>query len=150
MTFCDGYAQVTPLIEAHKGPIFVMTTKSNSILYTGGSDGMVKAWLMREGILTPMTEEPVCNVNISKFKPGITSIDIRSDDTVLIATLGNQIYQVSKQGQYKKVLEGHNIGAVWAVACNPQRAQFVSCGSDQTIRLWDAKKHEMMSVSQLG
>ena len=131
-------------VKAHNGGVWVLCAKKNN-LYSGGQDGKILIWT---GGLTKAVE--VSNLaNISKFNPGIASIDVRSDgNTFLVGTRGSELYEVKKDNKADLLLQGHYDGELWGCAVSPDSMKYVTCGGDSTIRLWDAKKLWMLASTK--
>ena len=54
-----------------------------------------------------------------------------------------------KQGQQPALLvEGHYDGEVWGLATSPREYQYITCGGDKIIRLWDMESKKMLGCSK--
>lgn len=76
----------------------------------------------------------------SQFNTQIRSIDyLEHSDMLLVGTRGAEIYEYvgDKATCY---MRGHYDGEVWGAAAHPSETQFVTCGGDKTIRVWDTQK----------
>ena len=133
-------------VKAHVGAVGTLCTLKGN-LFSGGQDGKVIIWSWGGG-LTKVSE--FCNMSkISKFVPGITSLDIRPDgNTLLVGTRGSEIYEVQKSGKTELLLQGHYDGELWGCAVCPNQMKYVTCGGDNTIRTWDAKKFTMIASTK--
>jgi len=130
-------------VAAHTGGVGTVVGLKNSLL-SGGGDGKVILWSWSGG-LSKVSE--FCNMaKISKYNPGITSLDIRPDgNTLLVGTRGSEVYEVQKSGKSELLLQGHYDGELWACAVAPNGMKYVTAGGDNTIRLWDSKKLWMIT-----
>ena len=63
---------------------------------------------------------------------------------MLIGTRGSEIYEIKSEDDYTCLLQGHYDGELWGLAVNPTNSQYVTCGGDKTIRIWDATKNTML------
>lgn len=132
-------------IKAHTGGVWTVCAQKN-ILFSGGQDGKVIMWSWGSG-LTKVSE--FCNMKLSSFLPGVVSLDIRPDgNTVLVGTKGGEIYEVHKDGKADLMLQGHYDGELWGCAVSPNAMKYVTCGGDNTIRLWDARKFCMIASTK--
>lgn len=76
----------------------------------------------------------------SKFNTQIRSLDYLEDlGTLLIGTRGAEIYEY-ENGKFTCLMKGHFDGEVWGAASHPNKDQFVTCGGDKTVRVWDTRK----------
>lgn len=133
-------------VPAHTGGVWSLIGLKNSLL-SGGQDGKVLLWSWSGG-LQKVSE--FCNMTkISKFNPGICSLDIRPDgNTILVGTRGSEIYEVQKSGKSDLLLQGHYDGELWACAVAPNGMKYATAGGDNTIRLWDSKKLWMITSTK--
>ena len=46
------------------------------------------------------------------------------------------------------LLEGHYDGEVWGLATHPKEYQYITCGGDKIIRLWDMESKKMIGCSK--
>ena len=88
----------------------------------------------------------------------ITSLDYKFCQ-LLIATAGGDVFISNDLGQprsenevkfandYKLVQQGHFKQELWGLAISPNSNRFVTCGDDQTVRLWDvSRKFEQVAI----
>jgi len=91
-------------VQAHTGKVGSVIAVKNA-LYSGGYDGKVVAWNYQGGSLTKVLE--VFDIaKISKYDPGVLSIDVRND-IVLVGTKGAEIYEGKQAQQPNLLLQGH-------------------------------------------
>lgn len=46
------------------------------------------------------------------------------------------------------MLEGHYDGEVWGLATSPKEYQYVTCGGDRTLKLWDMESKKLLAQSK--
>lgn len=133
-------------VQAHTGGVGTLCfIKSSNVLVSGGADGKVLLWNCAGGKLAKTGE--FCNMSsLSKYIPGIVSLDARPDgSTLLVGTRGGEIWEVGKNGKGDMLLQGHYDGELWGCAASPNEHKYVTCGGDKTIRVWDSKKYVMLA-----
>ena len=131
---------------AHSGPIRVLI-KHNNTLYSGGDDGVIKMWsnltkLQKQG------DDLLKMGDYTNYSPGIRSIDIKKDNTLLVATRGCEIFEVVIDDEIKvsSVLRGHFGSQIFGLAAHPSNTKFVTIASDRTIRIWDGGSHSKRMI----
>lgn len=134
--------------QAHNGVVRVLV-KHKHILYSGGDDGIIIMWSY-SGKLQSQGDSLVNMNNISTFKQGIRSIDIKKDNTILVGTRGSDIYEIGIDGEQsaKLLLSGHFSRRIMGLAVHPKTAKFVTTGEDKTIRIWDGKSKNMTTFRE--
>lgn len=138
----NGESANKPL-KAHNGEVGVLLASKTS-LYSGGDDGIVILWSFGGGGNLTKSAQIVEMATISKYRPGIRSLDIKSDGNMLVGTRGAELYE-GKQGlNWNILLQGHYDGEVWGCAMSPGSYRFVTCGGDKTVRLWDMQTRKMI------
>ena len=130
-------------IKAHNGEVAALLA-NKSVIYSGGDDGVVILWNFGGGGALSKSAQVVEVATISKYRPGIRSLDIKADGTLLVGTRGAEIYE-GKQGlNWTILLQGHYDGEVWGCAISPSSHKFATCGGDKTVRLWDIPTRKML------
>lgn len=113
-----------------------------NMLYSGGKDGLVKAWTVKGSSLTVIKE--VANFSqISSFDPAIRNIDVFTDGSkLLIGTKGSELYVIDKNGAKtaEPFLTGHFDGETWGLCVSPESQYYATSGDDMAIMKWDAIK----------
>jgi len=129
-------------IQAHKGEVGSLLA-SGDLLYSGGGDGKVIIWESKGGL----TQKSIVidASTLTQYNPGIRSIDINANGDMLFGTRGSEIFVQEKGAKnWNSILHGHYDGEVWGCAASPKSYNFVSCGGDKTIRMWDVGKNKMV------
>ncbi|KAH1016621.1 hypothetical protein HUJ04_007810 [Dendroctonus ponderosae] len=115
----------------HKGPIAKLSL-NGSRLASGGSDGRVRIWDLQHQacLLALKCQQGV--VNVVENHPHEDEIFASADDGVI------DCFELSK-GQLKTKYEGH-FSKVTSIAFSHNKENFVSCGRDKVIILWQFNK----------
>ena len=132
----------------HDGSVQVMCfNKQSSTLYTGGNDGKVNQFSVSSGQLKHQ-KQVVC-IGDESLRPILRSLDVW-DNRMLLGTAANELFLYSnvqsKYQQGERVLIGHYRGELWGLACNNKNSDYVTCGDDKTVRLWDIEKRDMKGM----
>ena len=129
--------------KAHNGEVGVLLA-SKQTLFSGGDDGVVILWNFGGGGSLAKSQTIVEMATISKYRPGIRSLDIKSDGNMVIGTRGAEIYEGKSGLNWNIILQGHYDGEVWGCAMSPGSYRFATCGGDKTVRLWDIQTRKMI------
>jgi microtubule-associated protein-like 6 len=141
----------TKFVQAHVGAVTslfgVPGEGAEQRVLSGGRDGMVHLWNYKLTKIWSMsmteTTPPSCN-------PAIQALAFL-DSTILIGTLGSEIYTVDMDSNDVFCLvQGHHDerAEVWGLAAQPGSLKFATAGDDGTIRLWDAKTKRAVCLSK--
>jgi microtubule-associated protein-like 6 len=141
----------TKFVKAHEGAVTslfgVPGEGAEQRVLSGGRDGMVHLWSYKLTKIWSMsmieTTPPSCN-------PAIQALAFL-DSTILIGTLGSEIYTVDMDSNDVFCLvQGHHDerAEVWGLAAQPGSLKFATAGDDGTIRLWDAKTKRAVCLSK--
>ena len=145
-------------IQAHglQEPVLcIYNSDKDGIIVTGGKDCMVKSWdssLKEVGMsldlsedlygLSPSTNSAITSVNCVRNR-------------ILVGTRGCDIYEVilpkgpGDSYSLNRVARGHAGTEICGLAMHPVRAEFATSGTDNTIRLWSIRSHELMNMRTL-
>lgn len=151
----------TKFVKAHEGPVNAMYAISDSSpgidtrelgprVITGGKDGFVHIWdlqLRKKWSLNMTLTEPLSAC------PQIKAVATK-ENRLIIGTQASEIYEVSllSNAEVYRHVQGHydSRAEVWGVAAHPTLPQFVTCGDDMTVRLWNAKCLQQMEIVHVG
>ncbi|TMW58376.1 hypothetical protein Poli38472_009935 [Pythium oligandrum] len=135
---------VTRAIPAHEGAVYAIHATSEGCV-SGGKDGHIKFW---SKTLTPMVD-----FSIHDVKPAPQSAVVRSlhwdlaEDRVLVGTKGGELLEFSRVTKDTSlVTESHfDHTELVAIDAHPQRPELVvTAGEDQTVRVWDLTRREVV------
>ncbi|XP_046557934.1 echinoderm microtubule-associated protein-like 2 isoform X13 [Haliotis rubra] len=122
---------------AHEGGVFsVCVMKDGSILSGGGKDRKVIQWdstYKRTGLETEIPEV---------FGP-VRTLGQGKGNLILVGTTRNSVLQGTLDLKLNPIVQGH-MDELWGLATHPTQHQFLSCGSDKHIYLWDSMSHSVI------
>ena len=81
----------------------------------------------------------------------VSSVHIR-DDNLLIGTMNSDVFELKgyaeadaqDESHLDVITRGHSDGELWGVAVSPDGKQFVTCGEDNVVALWDIASHRQI------
>lgn len=130
-------------VPGHRGKVHTVRC-FNSLVYSGGDDGLVLAWATDksggvtkyERIFDTRNAFPKTEINPSDL--GVLSVDTAPDGRLLLATTGCDIMLLDKDRRNAEVLlSGHSKNELWGLATSWKTDElFVTAGDDGTIRVW--------------
>ncbi|XP_064193230.1 echinoderm microtubule-associated protein-like 1 isoform X2 [Anguilla rostrata] len=119
---------------AHEGGIFALCMlRCGTLVSGGGKDRKVISWdgnyLKLQVVEIPELYGPVRTVAEGK------------GNSVLIGTTRNYILQGTLSGEFTPITQGHT-DELWGLAVHPWKPQFLTCGHDKYVNLWDSCTHQ--------
>ncbi|KAK3531828.1 hypothetical protein QTP70_029719 [Hemibagrus guttatus] len=119
---------------AHEGGIFSLCVlKDGTLVSGGGKDRKVVLWdheyHKQNEIVVPEAFGPVRTVAEGK------------QDELFVGTTRNAILQGSFSGALTPIVQGHT-DELWGLDVHPSTEQFVTCGQDKQVHLWDVNSHQ--------
>ncbi|XP_069772553.1 echinoderm microtubule-associated protein-like 1 isoform X5 [Narcine bancroftii] len=118
---------------AHEGGIFALCIlRDGTLVSGGGKDRKLISW-DRNYQKIQETEVP------EQFGPVRTATEGRGE-VLLIGTTRNFILQGTLSGDFHPITQGHT-DELWGLAIHPNKEQFLTCGYDKHVSLWDAIAH---------
>ncbi|XP_028923826.1 echinoderm microtubule-associated protein-like 1 isoform X1 [Ornithorhynchus anatinus] len=118
---------------AHEGGIFALCMlRDGTLVSGGGKDRKLISWNGNYQKLHK-TEIP------EQFGP-IRTVAEGKGDVVLIGTTRNFVLQGPLTGDFYPITQGHT-DELWGLAIHSSKAQFLTCGHDKHVTLWDASSH---------
>ncbi|XP_063804434.1 echinoderm microtubule-associated protein-like 1 isoform X4 [Pseudophryne corroboree] len=117
---------------AHEGGIFALCMQRDGTLVSGGKDRKLISWAGNYQKLN-VAEIP------EQFGP-VRTVAEGKGDVVLIGTTRNYVLQGNLSGVFTTITQGHT-DELWGLAAHSQKPQFLTCGHDKQITLWDAISH---------
>uniref|UniRef100_A0A8C9VNH0 EMAP like 1 n=1 Tax=Scleropages formosus TaxID=113540 RepID=A0A8C9VNH0_SCLFO len=117
---------------AHEGGIFALCMLRNGTLVSGGGkDRKLVSW---DGNYQKIQGIP------ERFGP-VRTVAEGKGENVLIGTTRNYVLQGSLSGDFTPITQGHT-DELWGLAVHPSEPQFLTCGHDKHVCLWDSCSHQ--------
>ncbi|KAM8915149.1 echinoderm microtubule-associated protein-like 1 isoform 7-T7 [Spinachia spinachia] len=131
-----GTNRISHVIQAaHEGSIFALCMLRNGTLVSGGKDRRLISW---DG-----SYRQIQTVEVPELFGPIRTIAEGRGETVLIGTTKHFVLQGSLDGDFMPITQGHT-DELWGLAVHPWKPQFVTCGYDRQVCLWDSSSHQLI------
>ncbi|XP_053330504.1 echinoderm microtubule-associated protein-like 1 isoform X3 [Spea bombifrons] len=117
---------------AHEGGIFALCMQRDGTLVSGGKDRKLISW---DGNYQKLRIAEIPD----QFGP-VRTVAEGKGDVVLIGTTRNFVLQGTLSGDFHTITQGHT-DELWGLAAHSLKPQFLTCGHDKQITLWDATSH---------
>ncbi|KAM8736641.1 echinoderm microtubule-associated protein-like 1 isoform 1-T1 [Acanthopagrus schlegelii] len=131
-----GTNRISHVIQgAHEGSIFALSTLRNGTLVSGGKDRRLVCW--------DSSYQQIQTVEVPELFGPIRTIAEGRGETVLIGTTKNFVLQGSLDGEFMPITQGHT-DELWGLAVHPWKPQFLTCGYDRQVCLWDSSSHQLI------
>ena len=118
---------------AHEGGIFSICIMKDGTLLTGGKDRCLVQWssdYQRTGVEYEIPEQ----------FGSVRMLSQGRGNMVIVGTTRNCILQGSLHLKFNPIVQGH-MDELWGLASHPNQNQFVTCGYDRLLYLWDTLSH---------
>ncbi|KAM4723950.1 echinoderm microtubule-associated protein-like 1 isoform 2-T2 [Anableps anableps] len=136
-----GTNRISRVIQgAHEGSIFTVCMLRNGTLVSGGKDRRLISW--------DSSYQQIQTVEVLEFFGPIRTIAEGRGETVLIGTTKNFVLQGSLDGEFMPITQGHT-DELWGLAVHPWKPQFLTCGYDRQVCLWDSCTHQLIWTKTL-
>ncbi|KAM6917989.1 echinoderm microtubule-associated protein-like 1 isoform 7-T7 [Lycodopsis pacificus] len=131
-----GTNRISHVIQgAHEGSIFALCMLRNGTLLSGGKDRRLVSW---DG-----SYQQIQAVEVPELFGPIRTIAEGRGETVLIGTTKHFVLQGSLDGEFMPITQGHT-DELWGLAVHPLKPQFLTCGYDRQVCLWDSSSHQLI------
>ncbi|XP_078132870.1 echinoderm microtubule-associated protein-like 1 isoform X3 [Sander vitreus] len=131
-----GTNRISHVIQgAHEGSIFALCMLRNGTLVSGGKDRRLISW--------DSSYQQIQTVEVPELFGPIRTIAEGRGETVLIGTTKHFVLQGSLDGEFMPITQGHT-DELWGLAVHPWKPQFLTCGYDRQVCLWDSSSHQLI------
>ncbi|XP_029316950.1 echinoderm microtubule-associated protein-like 1 isoform X8 [Cottoperca gobio] len=131
-----GTNRISQVIQgAHEGSIFTLCMLRNGTLVSGGKDRRLISW--------DSSYQQIQTVEVPELFGPIRTIAEGRGETVLIGTTKHFVLQGSLDGEFIPITQGHT-DELWGLAVHPTKPQFLTCGYDRQVCLWDSSSHQLI------
>ncbi|XP_044021947.1 echinoderm microtubule-associated protein-like 1 isoform X13 [Siniperca chuatsi] len=131
-----GTNRISHVIQgAHEGSIFALSMLRNGTLVSGGKDRRLVSW--------DSSYQQIQTVEVPELFGPIRTIAEGRGETVLIGTTKHFVLQGSLDGEFMAITQGHT-DELWGLAVHPRKPQFLTCGYDRQVCLWDSSSHQLI------
>ncbi|XP_038584878.1 echinoderm microtubule-associated protein-like 1 isoform X8 [Micropterus salmoides] len=131
-----GTNRISHVIQgAHEGSIFALSTLRNGTLVSGGKDRRLVSW--------DSSYHQIQTVEVPELFGPIRTIAEGRGETVLIGTTKHFVLQGSLDGEFMPITQGHT-DELWGLAVHPSKPQFLTCGYDRQVCMWDSSTHQLI------
>ncbi|XP_076156674.1 echinoderm microtubule-associated protein-like 1 isoform X2 [Alosa pseudoharengus] len=118
---------------AHEGSVFALCMLRNGTLVSGGKDRRLISW---DG-----NYQQIQAVEVPEVYGPVRTVAEGRGESVLIGTTRNYVLQGSLDGEFIPITQGHT-DELWGLAIHPLKHQFLTCGHDKHVCLWDSLSHQ--------
>uniref|UniRef100_A0A672RDK8 Echinoderm microtubule-associated protein-like 1 n=1 Tax=Sinocyclocheilus grahami TaxID=75366 RepID=A0A672RDK8_SINGR len=117
---------------AHEASVFALCMLRNGTLVSGGKDRKLISW--------DENYQKIQAVEVPELYGPIRTVAEGRGETVLIGTTKNYVLQGSLDGEFIPITQGHT-DELWGLTVHPLKHQFLTCGHDKHVCLWDSASH---------
>ncbi|XP_035313647.1 echinoderm microtubule-associated protein-like 2 isoform X1 [Cricetulus griseus] len=122
------------VLGAHDGGVFGLCALRDGTLVSGGGRD-------RRVVLWGSDYSKVQEVEVPEDFGPVRTIAEGRGDTLYVGTTRNSILLGSVHTGFSLLVQGH-VEELWGLATHPSRAQFVTCGQDKLVHLWNSETHQ--------
>ncbi|GAB1609644.1 echinoderm microtubule-associated protein-like 2 isoform X3 [Argonauta hians] len=143
--WCKGGNRISQaILGAHEGGVFSLCVLKNGLLLSGGGkDRRIVEWdgnsYKQTGNLTEIPEQ---------FGP-VRTLSQGKGNLILVGTTRNCILQGTVYLKFNPIVQGHT-DELWALYPHPTQNQFLTCGYDKHIYLWDSLSHTVVWSKEIS
>lgn len=118
---------------AHEASVFALCMLRNGTLVSGGKDRKLISW--------DENYQKIQMVEVPELYGPIRTVAEGRGETVLIGTTKNCVLQGSLDGEFIPITQGHT-DELWGLTVHPLKHQFLTCGHDKHVCMWDSASHQ--------
>ncbi|XP_059376519.1 echinoderm microtubule-associated protein-like 1 isoform X1 [Carassius carassius] len=129
-----GYNRISLAIQgAHEASVFALCMLRNGTLVSGGKDRKLVSW--------DENYQKIQTVEVPELYGPIRTVAEGRGQTVLIGTTKNYVLQGNLDGEFIPITQGHT-DELWGLTVHPVKHQFLTCGHDKHVCMWDSASHQ--------
>ncbi|XP_063061009.1 echinoderm microtubule-associated protein-like 2 [Engraulis encrasicolus] len=134
-TWAKGGNKISHAVSgAHEGGVFSLCVlKDGTLVSGGGKDRRVVHW---DHEYHKQTE-----VEVPEAYGPVRCLTEGRQEELFVGTTRNAILQGSFSGELSPIVQGHT-DELWGLDVHPSMEQFVTCGQDKQVHLWDTTTHQ--------
>ncbi|XP_061168801.1 echinoderm microtubule-associated protein-like 1 [Saccostrea echinata] len=142
--WAKGGNTISQAIEGvHEGGIFsVCVMKDGTVLSGGGKDRKI---IQYDSSYTKTGVETELGENFG----GVRMLNEGNEGMILVGTTRNCILQGTPDLQLNPIVQGH-MDELWGLASHPSQHQFLTCGSDKQVHMWDSTSRSVVWSTELS
>ncbi|CAL1527600.1 unnamed protein product [Lymnaea stagnalis] len=134
---------INAMPAAHEGGVFSLCIlKDGSLISGGGKDRKIIQWDSTYKKTGQETEVPEANGPVRTLSQGKGGL-------ILVGTTKNCILHGSLDLEFSLVVQGHT-DELWGLASHPSQHQFLTCGSDKQLFLWDSQSRTVVWSKEMN
>jgi microtubule-associated protein-like 6 len=125
-------------ISVHTGQLWALSLNQSNLI-TGGSEGLIFE------LDSNYSKLRTFDLTLHSTNPGVRALDVK-DGQIAAGTRGCEVFVINDQ-ETRLVQQGHSDGELWGLAVHPSGLEFVTCGGDKTLRLWDLNSGKQVKTT---
>ncbi|XP_052437337.1 echinoderm microtubule-associated protein-like 1 isoform X1 [Carassius gibelio] len=118
---------------AHEASVFALCMLRNGTLVSGGKDRKLVSW--------DENYQKIQTVEVPELYGPVRTVAEGRGETVLIGTTKNYVLQGNLDGEFIPITQGHT-DELWGLTVHPVKHQFLTCGHDKHVCMWDSASHQ--------
>ncbi|MBN3309993.1 EMAL1 protein, partial [Amia calva] len=119
---------------AHEGGIFSLCVlKDGTLVSGGGKDRKVLFW--------DRNYQKQHELEVPEMFGPVRCLTEGKEESLFVGTTRNAILEGSISGNLRPIVQGHT-DELWGLDAHPSLEQFISCGQDKLVHLWDTLSHQ--------
>jgi microtubule-associated protein-like 6 len=143
-----AHMEGTPVTSMTSLPVTGSSSEdSEPRVLTGGKDGFVHIWNSQ---FVKQWSYDLKESQLSLFHHQVQSVSAMQG-MLVVGTKAGELVEVNMLSRKACLLvESHFAGELWGLDKHPTKANYVTCGDDMTVRVWDAKARQQIAMTSVG
>ncbi|TRY69777.1 hypothetical protein DNTS_006007 [Danionella cerebrum] len=132
--WAKGGNRITQVVSAaHDGGIFSLCVLKDSTLVSGGGKD-------RRVLLWGRDYQKKSEIEVPEAFGPVRTLAEGKQEELFVGTTRNAVLRGSFSGSLSPIVQGHT-DELWGLDVHPSTEQFVTCGQDKQVCLWDTTSH---------